>query len=118
MAVYLLNSFSLNMLWPARAYTLKVTRLSLEEARNIIAREGFLSAIGHQETANFLSKLLGVEVPYYRTQVRLVPRDKALVFQLHIRLPEGTILSEDEVRKIYADGLASFYLVVAKEEEE
>ncbi len=118
MALYITNSFSLGMLWPAKNVTLKVTKLTLEEAKQLIASNSWISAVGHQTTAEFLTKLLGVEVPYSRLQVSLVPRDKVLVFQLRCRLPEGAILSEEEVRKIYADGLASFYLVVAKEEEE
>ncbi len=70
--------------------------LTVAEAREIVA-EGFVSAIGHLSTANLLSKILGRQVPVNRIPVVLEPGDRALVFQLERRLPEGRVLGEAEL---------------------
>lgn len=59
------------------------------------AREGFVSAIGHAATADFLSEWLGQPVPVERRRVTLAPGDEALVFRLLERLPEGAVLAPD-----------------------
>lgn len=70
--------------------------LALEEARALVA-EGFLSAIGHEGAARFLTRLLGVEVPVNRVAVSLRAGDAALVLRLTERLPEGVVLSDAEL---------------------
>jgi hypothetical protein len=108
--LYLSNAFSLGMLSDVDTAELCVKKVDLETAR-ALAKEGFTSAVGHQGTASFLSRLLGLEVPYNRTTVKLGRGDKVLVLQLGLRLEEGRVLSESEVLDVYARGLAQFYLV-------
>jgi len=70
--------------------------LSLEEAR-VFAAEGFVSAIGHEATARFLSRLLTVDVPVNRIAIAMRSEDAALVLRLMRRLPEGAVLSDTEL---------------------
>jgi hypothetical protein len=63
-----------------------------EEARQVLA-DGFVSAIGHEATAQALTKLLGVAIPTSRTAIRMEPGDRAIVFRLLKRIEEGKVLS-------------------------
>lgn len=73
--------------------------LAVEEARRRIAG-GFASAIGHEGSAAFLSRLLGIEVPMNRIAVTMAAGDCALVLRVRTRLPEGKVLSEEEFAAI------------------
>lgn len=85
----LVNAFSLNMIRESEAL-IRIKKVSLEEAREIIA-EGFTSAVGHPDTAAILSDLLGMEVAPNRATITLQRGDKLLVAQyVGPRLPEGT----------------------------
>ena len=67
---------------------------------------GFTSAVGHQGTADLLSKLLGIPVHGNRVAIKMEESDMAIVFRLKNRLPEGTVLSEEELSKLdYEFGL-------------
>jgi hypothetical protein len=59
---------------------------------------GFQSAIGHESSAYFLSELLNVQIPCARIQALLNPGDSALVFRIKTRLPEGRLLSANEIK--------------------
>jgi len=111
--LYLSNALSINMLGadlPPEGLTLRVRQLSLEEAKGLLGR-GFVSVVGHQATAEILSVLLGVEVPFNRIAITMRAGDALLVFQLRVRLEEGRILTKEEVLSLYEGGQASFYLV-------
>lgn len=56
------------------------------------AAGGFVSAIGHEETAALLAAILGQPVPINRITVSLAPGDAALVMRVRNRLPEGAVL--------------------------
>ena len=58
---------------------------------------GFSSAIGHAASAEFLSQLLGLDIPCQRIRVEMQPDDSALVLRLKTRLPEGKVLTRDEL---------------------
>ncbi len=66
---------------------------TFEEARRILS-QGFVSAVGYSATAELLSVLLGIRIPYQRIQVNMEKGDIALVFQLKQRLPEGTVIRD------------------------
>lgn len=70
--------------------------LTCAEAQGVI-ESGFVSAIGHEGAAQFLSELLGVKIPCARIQVSMNIGDVALVFWLASRLEEGLILSASDV---------------------
>jgi len=86
--------------------TLRVREVSLQEATSLV-KEGFTSAVGHQSTAEVLSTLLGVEIPFNRVQLKLEHGDKILVFQLLTRLEEGRVLTREEISSLPF----KFYLV-------
>jgi hypothetical protein len=79
--------------------------LALEEARRLVA-DGFISAVGHESTAQILSELLGITVPVQRVDYHQQAGEQAIVFKLKRRPPEGRILSADEIHTIgYEFGL-------------
>lgn len=75
----------------------RIRPLSAEEAAGLLRGEEFISAVGHEGTARFLSRVLGLEVPANRLQVFLGPGDRAVRFLLGKRLPEGRVLTEEEL---------------------
>ena len=102
MTTYLTNAFSLGMLGEGafkdlngKEYsTIIVHRASVEEVKRFMSYRGFISAVGHKSTADFLSELLGVNVEYNRIQIELKRGDVVIVFQLQQRLPEGALLED------------------------
>lgn len=84
------NAFSLQMLDLQRASNVEVTPMTLDEVRQIL-KEGFISAVGHQDTSAVLSDILGLDVPCNRINVHLTSDDVLVVAQLvGGRLPEGS----------------------------
>lgn len=65
--------------------------------KELLKKEGFQSAIGHESTANLLSRILGIEIKMNRIRIEAEVGDAIISFQLAERLPEGKILSEDEL---------------------
>jgi hypothetical protein len=64
--------------------------------------------VGHEATASLLSKLLGVTIPFNRATIFLQPGDRCLHFFLKSRIPEGKILTEDELKSL------DFWLVLSE----
>lgn len=71
--------------------------ISVEQARQLLL-DGFTSAVGHSGAAQFFTRLLGVDVPVCRISAQMKPGDRALVLRLKERLPEGTVLTEEQMR--------------------
>jgi hypothetical protein len=82
----------------------------LEEAKSILQEGGYESAVGHQTTADILSTLLGLPVEARRVAITLSPGDRVVVFQILVRLPEGAVLTRDEVLSLYQEGKVSFVI--------
>ena len=74
--------------------------ITLEEAKRLIKETGFTSAIGHESTAKFMSEILGVPIPMNRISVRMRSGDTDLIFRLTDRLPEGKILTVEEMQSV------------------
>jgi hypothetical protein len=74
-------------------------QLTMEQAKNNLAA-GFQSAIGHEASAQFLSQLLIMDVPMNRISVEMKDGDVALVLRIKSRLPEGMLLTKEEISKI------------------
>jgi len=98
--VIISNAFSLSMLGEATNVRINIRSATIEEVRNLLLAGGFDSAVGHEATATLLTKLLGVEVKVERKTITLTPCTKLVVFQLLSRLPEGKVLTEDELMKV------------------
>lgn len=112
MSIYILNSlitpFDFNT---TRGAIVKFKRIGIEEAKAILTKQPFISAIGHEATAKLLTQILGISIPTNRIQVFLKPGDMCLHFVLQERLPEGKVLSEEELKKL------KYWLVLSSVEE-
>jgi hypothetical protein len=98
--MYLLSTGYVPVLMEKWKKVVVVQRIvSPSEARQLLAN-GFISAVGHQSTAEIMSLVLGIPVPYNRVQVFLEPRDQAICFILRTRPPEGRVLSKEEIEQI------------------
>ena len=72
--------------------------LSVDRARELL-KDGFTSAVGHPETAKFLSVLLEIPVPKNRITAQLQVGDGAVVLRPKERLPAGKLLSRKEIEQ-------------------
>ena len=74
---------------------------TLDDARKIVRGDyDYISAVGHEATAQVLTELLGVEIPMNRIEFKQQDNQMALVFKINGRIPEGKILSREEIEKI------------------
>lgn len=88
MVIKLSNAFSLNMLKESGAY-ISVRQIPPEEAKRLL-EGGFVSFIGHDDTARLLSALLGLPISTNRQSLVLEDGETLLVAQYRgPRLPEG-----------------------------
>jgi hypothetical protein len=81
-------------------YTVYLTRITPRTAKELLEGKEFVSAIGHEATAKVLSDLLGINIPYNRITVKMKPYDSAIHFVLKTRLPEGKVLTEEELKEL------------------
>ena len=58
------------------------------------------SAIGHQSTAELFSSILDKPIPVNRISIKLEHGEIALLGSVGSRLPEGKILSKEEIAKV------------------
>jgi len=80
------NAFSINMLSQTSSYTF--SKVSLQDAREMLSKIAWESAVGHADTAAVFSSLLEREVPCNRISVS--DPTKMLIGQYSgPRLPEG-----------------------------
>ena len=93
--LYILNSAILP-LKEGEGYIISAKQISIEEAKEILQKEKFVSAVGHKATADLLTWILGVEIPFNRIQITLEPGDKVLAFLLKKRLEEGKVIETVE----------------------
>ena len=97
--LYISNAFSLSMLSDLPSLV-AVREISADDVRTLLSVTNFTSAVGHESTAQVLSRMLGLEVAFNRIQVQLKKNDLLIVFQLLTRLEEGRVLSEEEVKAL------------------
>jgi hypothetical protein len=107
--VYLLNTTVVPTvgLWQVSSICLEAVGDILRSLSSPHAQDQWVSAIGHQSTAEVLSALLGREVPVNRISVAPVVGDCLLCFKLRRRAPEGVILTAEQIESIGYD----FYLM-------
>jgi len=109
------NALSINML--PRDAVVMIRDLTAEQARKLVAKlieEGVAieSAVGHEATAKLASKILGVEVPVNRREVKLDRETAILVIAVAERLPEGKVLSDEELEQKLREGKIRIALVM------
>jgi hypothetical protein len=68
-----------------------------------------ISAIGHQSTADFLTRILGYPVQYNRINIEFKDGDMALVVKIKTRLQEGQVLTDEDLEKIEVEFGTIFY---------
>jgi len=78
-------------------------KISSAYAKDILLSDSFESAVGHKATADFLSSLIGINIPVNRIQIQMKRGDKAIVFRLLSRLPEGKLLTTQEMLSMKED---------------
>jgi len=106
--IFLTNAFSPNMI-NAEEAQIHMRKISVNEAKQLIAGKKVVSYIGHTATAQALSLLLSIPVETNRSMLKL-ERGELLVFTLNGRLAEGqTINSVEEINKI---GYSLWYVIV------
>ena len=73
--------------------------LSVSSAKHELAG-GFVSAVGHETTAQFLSMLLDQHCPHQRQAITMMSGDRAVVFTIKPRLAEGSNLDMSEISNL------------------
>lgn len=97
MATYLFNAPIIDP--AATPLKITITEVDVPAVRALLAA-GFESAIGHEASADFLSLLLGMEVPTKRQAVQIRPGDTVVALKLQGRLPEGKVLTAEEMAAV------------------
>lgn len=82
--------------------TFRVKTMPLEAIRELLQedRAERLSAVGHAATAQIMTELLGESVKENRIQYSQKEGDVAVCFKLKGRIPEGQILSREQIEEI------------------
>ncbi|MTI66753.1 MAG: DUF1874 domain-containing protein [Firmicutes bacterium] len=78
----------------------KISDIDIKEAKKLLLKNGFISAIGHKSTAEAISDAFEMDIPMNRINFKQKVSQKAVVFKLNKRPPEGSILSREEIEKI------------------
>jgi len=68
--LYISNSFSIQML-PETGATVQVVPVTPEQVAADVMKQGFESAVGHQDTAAVISTILGISIPMNRINIQL-----------------------------------------------
>lgn len=106
--LYVFNSQMIPLNWQlADSYTVKIKRIDVNQARQLINQNQFTSAIGHESTAKLLSMLLDIDIPINRIQIQMTSGDMGLHFALKKRLNEGQVIDIQELEQIGYDLLIS-----------
>jgi len=100
--VVISNAFSTNML--AKSEIVAFVKIDVKLARMIVRKAKELgieitSIVGHESTAKLLSKLLDHEVKVNRVEYRFSGEDMLLIFTVPVRLPEGKVLTDEEIKE-------------------
>lgn len=77
-----------------------INDIDVDTARTYIEQNGFISAIGHEATAEIMSRLLEQDISMNRIQFHQEIGQKAIVFKLNERPVEGAVLDKEEVESI------------------
>ena len=96
--IYLLNSGNVPVDWEHYPkVVVEEAVISADSAKMILQNTKFVNAVGHEGTARLLSELLDIDIKPVRRKVLLEPGDRAILLD---RLPEGKVLTEEELSKV------------------
>jgi len=89
--------------------------ISLDYVKKLLkCNTNFVSAVGHQSTAQLLSQILGVSIKMNRISIQLENGDLAIIVVLGFRPPEGKIYSKDELEQI--TNKLKFYMATVRQD--
>jgi len=88
-------------------FTVKFRKIDKEKAKEILKNNEFVSAVGHQATADVLTAILGVQIPMNRIAVKMDKGDVGVHFFLKQRLPEGAVLGKEDLERLEYDLILS-----------
>lgn len=83
--------------------TITQQKASRDECAKLIKANGFVSAVGHQATAEAFSEMFGIECPVARINFEQQVGQDAIVFRLKERQPEGAVLSREVIEQVGYD---------------
>lgn len=83
--------------------TINQRKASHDECARLIEANGYVSAVGHQATAQAFSEMFGIECSVARINFEQQIGQEAIVFRLKERQPEGAILSREAIEQIGYD---------------
>lgn len=78
----------------------RVSNISVEDAKELLRNNPVISAVGHKASAEIISEVLDADVPMNRIQFSQQKGQKAIIFKLNTRPPEGVILNRAEIEAI------------------
>lgn len=112
---YLVNAFSISMLptTEPKWHHIKVEQMKLDDfARELREHEEEItSAIGHESTVNLINTLCGTSFKANRVNVKLEDGDELYVVQVLERLPEGKVLTKEELDSLLKQNKVAFIKV-------
>ena len=114
MVVFLTNGFSPSMLKLQMHNKIKVEFEEIDNGEfcEIIKSNGnVINAIGHSSTVSLINTLCSTQFQMNRVSVTVNQGDTILAIILTVRLEEGRILKEDEIRKFLEEGKIKFVKV-------
>jgi hypothetical protein len=103
MALYVLNALIVPFPRDVEQAKFVISRISLDKAKELLTSQEFVSAIGHTGTTQVIKALTDIDVPTNRINVFFDIGDSAVAFVPRQRLPEGTVLSKEELLKLGID---------------
>ncbi len=109
MGTILCNAFSINML--KGDSLIRFEQMTEEQFKVQLGSGKFVSAIGHATTAALLASRLDLPIEANRVEVSIEPGVLLYVAQVKGRLPEGHVLSEEEMQAVKID-----YWLVSQEQ--
>jgi len=71
----------------------RLRRITCKQACALVQNRPYVSAIGHKATAEVMSSLLGIQIPFARVGIEQQPGQIAIVLRLLKRPPEGVVLT-------------------------
>jgi len=93
------NAWSINML--SKKSLVSFEPITLEEVKEIIKNaDEILSIVGHVGTASVFSQLLDTEIKHNRVMYKMDKSDLMIVGVLGTQLPEGKILTAEDLANL------------------
>ncbi len=109
---YLANGFSPSMLNLSTPMNIRFSRVNIEEfcseINEAIRGNSLINAIGHKATVSLVNSLCGTNLTENRISITINSAEEVLIVTVSERLPEGKILSEEEIKALLQQGKILF----------